>query len=380
MLKLKTLAAVFLCPMLAVPGCVCAAAKPGPVCVTDFVAADTGEDVADRLQALIDENPNRTIWFPDGEYLVSHPLRTPADPAKSVDLQLANFAVVKATDDFTGGAVIALGGKDPYNTTAVAGSNYSLTGGVIDGSGIANGVSIDSGRETKVQNTSIKHTAVGLHIKYGANSGSSDADIRDINIIGNSAADSVGMLIEGYDNTFTNIRIGYVRTGVIVRSEGNALTNIHPLYQIDWDLYEGSCGFVEEASNNLYTYCYSDQFQTGFRITGTGRSVYDNCFCYWWSGEGGSCTGFKVESDSFNATVTNTRIDFRVDTDNTVYSGPTTGTGVFRRLLVNEDKLNANRTYRVFTENSPVFRMREVLQRISAFFSHLKALFRRTKK
>ena len=75
-----------------------AAALPGAVCVTDYVAAGTGADAADALQAVIDANPNRTIYFPDGEYLVSHPLRTPADPAKSVDLQLANFAVIRAAD------------------------------------------------------------------------------------------------------------------------------------------------------------------------------------------------------------------------------------------------------------------------------------------
>ncbi len=376
----KALAVFSLFPFMLIPGSVSAGAMTGAVCVTDFVPADTGEDVADALQAVIDANPNRTIWFPDGEYLVSHPLRTPADPAKSVDLRLANFAVIRAAEGFSGGAVIALGGKDPYNTTATAGSNYALTGGVIDGNGIADGVNIDSGRETKIQNTSIKNTAVGLHIKYGANSGSSDADIGDVNITGNSAENSVGILLEGYDNTLTNIRIGYVRTGVIVRSCGNALTNIHPLYQIGWEKYEGSCGFVEEATNNLYTYCYSDQFQTAFKITGEGRSVYDNCFCYWWSGEGGNCTGFRVESESFEATVTNLRVDFRDDTDNTLYHGPAKGSGTFRRLLVNEDRLNANRTYRVFTETSPVFRARELMQRIGAFFSYLKAVFRGLRK
>ena len=380
MLKLKALIAAPLFLFSMIPFGVCAAALPGTVCVTDYVPADTGADVADALQNVIDANPNHTIYFPDGEYLVSHPLRTPADPAKSVDLQLANFAVIKATADFAGGAVIALGGKDPYNTTATAGSNYSLTGGVIDGSGTADGVSIDSGRETKVQNTAIKNAVVGLHIRYGANSGSSDADIRDINITGNSTENSVGMLIEGYDNTFTNIRIGYVRTGVIMRSAGNSLTNIHPLYQIGWDLYEGSCGFVEESANNLYTYCYSDQFQTGFRIVGNGRSVYDNCYCYWWSGEGGNCTGFKAEGERFNSTVTNMRIDFRGDTDNTVYDGPTKGSGVFSRLLVDENRLNANRAYRVFTERDPVFRFRELLQRFASFFSYLKALFTRAAK
>ena len=354
MTKLKAILVLILVVLLIAPNCIHAAAMPGTVCVTDYVPADTGLDVADELQALIDANPNRTIWFPDGEYLVSHTLRTPADPSKSVDLQLANYAVIQATDDFTGGAVIALGGKDPYNTSEAIGSNYSLTGGVIDGNNIADGVSIDSGRETKVQNTAIKHTVVGLHIKYGANSGSSDADIRDINITGNSAADSVGMLIEGNDNTFTNIRIGFVRTGVIMRSGGNSLTNIHPLYEIGWDKYEGSCGFVERGGNNLYTYCYSDQFQTAFRIVGNKRSIFDNCFAFWWSGAGGNCTGFKVEGDSFDSTVTNMRIDFRKDTDNTIYSGPLQGSGVFRRLMVDESRLNANCDYLVFVDEPVV--------------------------
>ena len=376
---MKKLFAISLALLLLLPAvfATAAAALPGTVCVTDFVPADTGEDVADALQALIDANPNRTICFPDGEYLVSHSLCTPADPAKSVDLQLANYAVIKATEDFEGGAVICLGGKDPYNTTWQAGSNYGLTGGVIDGGMIADGVSIDSGRETKVQNTAIKHTVVGLRIAYGANSGSSDADIRDINIIGNGAADSVGMVVEGFDNTFTNIRIGYVQTGVVMRSAGNSLTNIHPLYQIDWDKYEGSCGFVEESGNNLYTYCYSDQFQTAFKIVGNGRSIYDNCFAYWWSGEGGNCTGFKAEGDSFNATVAHCRLDFRSDTDNTVYEGPLKGSGVFDRLLIDESRINTNLSYRTFLKTSPVFHLKELLNRIKAFFDFIAALFRR---
>ncbi len=38
-----------------------------------------GEDAADALQALIDASPNRTIYIPDGEYVLSHPVATPAD-------------------------------------------------------------------------------------------------------------------------------------------------------------------------------------------------------------------------------------------------------------------------------------------------------------
>jgi len=47
--------------------------------VTDYVPNDGKTDVADALQAVIDENPNRTIYFPDGIYLISKdifPVRT----------------------------------------------------------------------------------------------------------------------------------------------------------------------------------------------------------------------------------------------------------------------------------------------------------------
>ncbi len=348
----------------------------GMLNVGDFVKPGTGEDVYAQLQAVIDNNPNRTLYFPDGEYIVSQSLCTPADPAKSVSLHLADFAVIKAAENFEGGAVIRLGGKDAYNTTRINGSNYSLIGGIIDGSNIADGVSIDSGRETKIQNTSIKHTVVGLHIKYGANSGSSDADITDVNIIGNGTRDAVGMLIEGYDNTFTNMRIGYVYNGVIMKSGGNALTNIHPLYQIGWDNYPGSCGFIEENSNNLYTYCYSDQFETCFRIVGNGRSVYTGCFGFWWSGEGKTCTGFKVEGDKFNSTVTDTRIDFRADTDNTVYDGPVVGSGRFNNLMINNSNINSDVRYKSFVSNSIWMKFRTFFEKIKNFFLFIGSWFK----
>ena len=48
----------------------------GYVVVTDTIPADGKTDVADAIQALIDANPNRTIYFPDGIYLLSHPTNT----------------------------------------------------------------------------------------------------------------------------------------------------------------------------------------------------------------------------------------------------------------------------------------------------------------
>lgn len=255
--------------------------------VTDYVRADGMTDVADDLQRLVDANPNRTLFFPDGTYLLSHSLRTPADPTKAVHLMLANFAVLKAAPDWTadGDAVVRLGGIQPYNDINLCGSNYGIEGGIIDGSGVADGISIDSGRETRICRVAIKHTAIGIHIRHGANSGSSDADISDINIVGNNTPQSVGVLIEGYDNTLTNMRIASVHIGIWCKTGGNSMRNIHPLYIFgDKQEYDSSCGFIIAESNNWMDYCYSDQFATGFRLGRGARVNLTDCFVWWYTG------------------------------------------------------------------------------------------------
>ena len=285
------------------------AKQKGYVVVTDYVKANGKRDVSDAIQKIIDENPNRTIYFPDGLYLISKPILTPADPKKSVSLELSNYAVIKAMEGWNHDeAMIRLGGKDPFNNITIPGANYYLEGGVIDGSDVAKGVSIDSGRETVIRNTSIKGVVLGIHVKYGANSGSSDADIHSVNIVGNKTPQAVGVLVEGYDNTFTNMRIGGVHIGFVIRSEANSLRNIHPLYYGSNDSYATSCGFVDERQNNWYDFCYSDEFATAFKING-GRSLYNNCFAYWYSKRGDEHVVFCSDGP-FNSDVMNMNVGF----------------------------------------------------------------------
>ena len=182
----KTLTLIAL--LLALPATLLAQMNSGRghVVVTDFIQEEAGKDVSDDIQRVIDTHPNRTIYFPDGIYIIGKPILTPANPQKSVALELSNFAIIQAAEDWVSEeAMIRLGGKDPANNISMPGSNYYLKGGVIDGRGIAKGISIDSGRETAIRQTSIKNTTIGIHIKHGANSGSSDSDISDTNITGN---------------------------------------------------------------------------------------------------------------------------------------------------------------------------------------------------
>lgn len=369
----KRFISVVLCICVSFGCCVFAFAANSPLNVGDYVLPDSGKDVSAQLQRIIDENPNRTLFFPDGEYLVSSPLYTPANPSKSVDLQLSTYTVIKAAPDFSGEAVIALGGKDAFNDIKTPGSNYSLTGGIIDCSGIATGVAILSGRETKIQNTSIKNAVTGIYIGYGANSGSSDSDISDVDITGTEKPDSVGVLVEGHDNTFTNMRIGGVYKGFHIKSGGNSLYNIHPLFYGNFAEFDTSIGFYVEGSNNTLNYCYSDQFCTAYRVG--DKNTFDNCFCMWWTNQGKKCT--VIQSDGkFDSVFTNLTVSLRHDTDNTMLKGTVIGSGTIQNLMADESRFNLNKSYKMFMSNSLIHSIKNLFMKFINIFKNIFYLVR----
>lgn len=347
-MKLIKVATLLLTAFFSLSAAYSAPRDKGYVIVTDYVKADSGRDVSDAIQKIIDENPNRTIFFPDGEYIISKPICTPAEPTKSVALQLSNYAVIKASEGWNNDeAMIRLGGKDAANNIRIPGSNYYLDGGIIDGSGVAKGVSIDSGRETVIRNISIKNVSLGIHVKYGANSGSSDADIMNVNITGNNRSDCIGVLVDGYDNTFTNMRIGGVHIGFHIRSGANALRNIHPLYYGGNDNYQSSVGFLDERFDNYYDFCYSDEFATAFQ-TNDGRNLYSNCFAYWYSKRGDKHTVFR-STGAFNSDVMNLNVGFGAHNatkeNNILEIAKPGGKGVFFNLNVGDENFITSQTH-----------------------------------
>lgn len=309
------------------------------IVVTDYITLDGKTDVADRLQELINSNPNRTIHFPDGIYPLSHPISTPADPRKSVHLVLDNYACLKAIGPWSeGGAVVRLGAIEPVNDIFTPGSNYGLTGGIIDCSNVADGISVDGGRETRVTDLSIKNARIGVHVKWGANSGSADADFQNINITGNHTPQSVGILVEGFDNTFRNFRIAGVHTGVHLKSGGNSLRDIHPLFIFnEKQTYPTSCGFIVETSDNWLDYCYSDQMATGFRLAPGVRATLTSCYCYWYTGQVPSQTAVEA-ANTLQSNITGLRAVFSSDCPSTTLlkSSPG-GTGRLYHPILNDN-------------------------------------------
>ena len=152
--------------------------------VSQFVEPNLGIDVYAALQEVIDNNKSKTIYFPDGEYIISKPLKTSAVATASTSLYLSDNAVIKASDNWIGTdkALIELGGAEGANNITTAGSNYFFIGGILDGNSKAMGISLVSGRESLVSKVKIVNATVGIHVPNGVNSGSSDMDIEDIHI------------------------------------------------------------------------------------------------------------------------------------------------------------------------------------------------------
>ena len=324
------------------------------VIVTDYVKANSGEDVSDALQQLILANPNRTIFFPDGEYLLSKPICTPANPVNAVSLKLATFAKLKAMDSWTEKeAVVRLGAAEPYNSITIPGSNYYFEGGIIDGNGKANGISIDSGRETAIHHVSIKNTEIGIHIKWGANNRSSDADIHSVNIVGNNSKTSVGVLLEGHDNTVTNMRIASVHVGIQADSGGNIFRNLHPLYiyageNAEDENFLTSVAFMDRWNDNYYDICYSDQFCTAFSMQSSARNIYTNSYIMWYTSRGGVENAFKVNG-KFNSVIRTPRVNFHNDTTNALLSvTEENGSGILENPMINNEDFITDKTYREY--------------------------------
>ena len=335
--------------------------KLGYVIVTDYIEANTGKDVSDELQKLILDNPHRTIYFPDGEYVIAKPICTPANPKNAVHLVLSNFATIKASDDWSDTeAMIRLGAAEHYNDINLNGSNYGIEGGIIDGNGKANGISIDDGRETSVHNLSIKHTIIGLHIKWGTNNGSSDADIHTVNIVGAGVPGTIGVLVQGHDNTLTNMRIASVMTGIRLESGTNILNNIHPLYIFEPALeghFAESVAFFDKGGTNWYDHCYSDQFATGFEVSPRTLAFFNECFAMWYTKRGGVNTAIKAQGP-LNAIFKNLKVNFLPENENTflkLETGDTTGNG-YLESPVFQESLCQNKDYQHYLKDSVMWR------------------------
>lgn len=265
------------------------------ITVSDSIAVAGGRDVTADLQALIDKNPGRAIYFSDGEYNISSTIYISADKEKSVSFRLSNYAVIKATADWSGeGAMISIGGKDESAIGDVAA--ISIMGGTIDGAGKAKvGLAVENAASPFISNLTVKNTDTSIWIKDKVDS----VNIEGLTVNGSGAAGSIGILNESSRGVMSTVNMANVAMGIKNSGNHNEFRNISILAKGGWD---SSCGFYELGNKNVFGLCTAENFAVGYRIADKCESVFEGCNAYWSGADVTSQTAFLADGE-FNSLI-----------------------------------------------------------------------------
>ncbi len=292
--------------------------KESFVVVSDYIKPNTGEDVYSHIQNLINKNPGRTLYFTDGEYLISASLITKSEGPKSTTFFFSDNAVLKAAPNWREQnghrALICLGqvlSEDPIkhvNDSTSNGSYFGVFGGILDGSDLAQGISIDSSRESVIYGTCIKNTTTGIVIKHGANGGPSDADVENVEIIGSGLKNSKGIAIYGTDNTITNVKIVDMENGVYSVAPGNAFRSVDVYFSENYKNYQDSVGFHQAESVDFFWDCYVENAAVAYKLSNGHGYILDSLSAAW-TYQASTQTAFYFTSE-FNSRLTQPRVDF----------------------------------------------------------------------
>lgn len=233
------------------------------------------------IQKCINKYPGKTIYFPDGTYKISKHISTSATETEKNYLLLSNKAIIKASDNFSEEWLVEIGDRGTGGGYGDSFYHTGVQGGTLDCNSRCSGLRSANTHMAKFTDINIVNaTVVGMQVDK-ANNASSDAYVDRIYVHGIDAnnIDSVGFLINGYDNMFSNCRTAGFCTGMKIVGGGNYFYSCHPLVGVT-DNYDSSVGFHLKSGDNTLTNCYSDNFATGILQDGNYRSFIRDFFCY----------------------------------------------------------------------------------------------------
>ncbi len=265
-----------------------------------------GTDQLANIQSIIDSNPNKTIYFPDGTYNISGTINTSAQSNKRVVLQLSRYAILKATESFPASSyMVDIGGNDSFD--ANDGVPLGISGGIIDTNYRASGIKIEKSHMAFIRDLVIRNLSyVGIDIEQSQNP-SADAQVRNVIVYGQLLlSTNVGMILNSTDNNINTFRTMHTGKGIVINRGGNIFYDCHVLCSADtMTNYEDTIGFEINEGNNQFDNIYSDNYSTGIKFTpNAGYNVVGHFFSLWYSASAGHTHAFF--SGAFNNNVIDT--------------------------------------------------------------------------
>lgn len=197
-----------------------------------------GTPINTELNELVRSSYGKTLFFPAGVYNLSEPMVLPFDYTKNVNIIFDKNATIRSDKHLE--ALLKIGFSE-MSTPDRSYRHFSyIEGGLFDCSNADNGI-IVNGLKQLVSLKSIslfkgRHTHISVKVTDDfKGTGSSDTKIDNITIQGISSNEEVcGIFIdkECHDIKISNTFIYGTKYGIVTKSGGHILNNIHILSQV----------------------------------------------------------------------------------------------------------------------------------------------------
>lgn len=247
-----------------------------------------GDGVADdtaAIQRAIDNNPNTTIYFPKGVYMVSQTIITKRDDDKKVYLELDMKATVKATSDFSGDYVFYIAGSGTETLYRFTHQHTGIHGGVIDCNAVTGGIRLGRSHEAMFSEIFIVNCpTIGMWVEesYSADCYLSKIMMYATKDSNNIPAGQIGLKVDAYDNSIEYVRTCDFNIGIQINGSGNWFRECHPLWTGTGagsaETSEGTVGYDIYGLDTYLECCYQDKFSIGIRLNNNCNVKAHNFF------------------------------------------------------------------------------------------------------
>ena len=253
----------------------------GFIVVTDYIKASTGEDVAGALQKLIDKNWGKTLYFPDGEYLLSYPIQTSAVAGQTMSFILSPGAVIRAAKTWNGikyaNALFCMGALSDQANGATA----VIRGGVFDGNGKADGIAVMAGTDSVIEDVCIVDTRIGIDMGQGV----TGWKVKNVTVLGNGTMGNLGLKVFCNECEFIDVKLYNMHTALGIMGTGNLFYGVRVENTVDDSSYaNASVGVSDNGSDNMYYDCTMVNCQIAYQtknaqIFGKNEAIWTNDLC-----------------------------------------------------------------------------------------------------
>lgn len=272
-------------------------------------------DDTETIQFCIDNFPHRTIYIPEGKYLITSPLDIKSGNDYQVDLYLDNNAEIFSNTNIESLLNIGKTVQGTYNHYE-KGAICHIVGGMWNAENCKYAIYLTADRKfTTINNVNIYNCSkYGIYIANATiTNNSADAFITNSKIsgIGNAIDnENIGLYIQGSDNEINEVRIQRFSIGISIHGNGNIINNIHMTQsfiteELNTENFNNSIGIDLYGSGmDFFSNIYIDTFGKAIVINSNKRSSFVNLCTFYWYNQDTSITNiftFKTISKLYVA-------------------------------------------------------------------------------